>query len=1700
MADIEISKPIEAANERTKEGQAFIDVLRTRLRLKEVMKDPGQVMSEVFEQGTAAEWEHVLDKVGSIPPSIPERKVDGLLRADLQNRRDRLIALQAMIKDEKKGHVPNALAYGVSKTKPTKDQKDVYMRTFGRFLSQYEAYELLATGKSTVRIPTYLKEKIKLKPEENGALKMAERFLPMQYDVAKEQGIASPRELGPIASQVLANAMQKGVTVGELTDMTPEAFLQRTGYDEKLITEGHPQAVKLLKGYVEKHRKTLLNDASKLAAKPGKTPEETVRTMPLAEAMIFMHDPGIGEFMSEAAIYIQNKQVPDFYRIAERISEKGTLLVQQKVELAMLSLAEASGRKITTPDEKQSFKHDVRQVLEFVKNSGDRTTLASMDINIGELDETAQPLVRSVRAEIQKSETIDNLLKAAFLPAENKDQAGLRDAAKRDLEELMKGQLSLKDAFELFYLLHSNSNPLLQSTKVINILKKNKKPSGADVETHILFTLKNAGADGSLPDMHLSDEQEREMANAAQYLEEEGLDKISEAIDQAQSIAKRAFYERPAVYVGLAALLGIGGGYLLVRSHQWNAAINFATAKGDNFDAMVKKYNWDADDIAYVRKLQEEMKQVISDYDAATKRTYPVDIPKLKPISRIMNRKGPFRKQLLVLKDAAINIDDLEKFASALKMRHGETFLHEVVDAMAGKTDDLAAIERALVKAGYPVDRVAAELQRIRIDQQLAGRQTQAEDAGRIQAENRAEAIQDNSGKTRAEIATERNELLRTSRELHKRAQEVERMPRGTDEFKRARAQLERDATAFRDRLNRHTAGMPLDDEIALRGALAKEVTGTELTEIQKKLLYRAHNTPNLAEKKMILQGLRSDGKTPLNLDGASIKAGEAFAPDVADRFIRTGHAGLTPRGDLEFGDGLAFRPRMADGNMEKVIDSMLAEKRLSPATAEAIRRSPSAQKMLDSAIKSGNPKEVEKCLRLANKAGAMSRAVSAVGVAGDAFGVYMAYCNYQELDGKIEQTENPALKELYKDMQTKEIVVGSISAVGVVINGTVFITGATGGLLGVCSLAMLPITVAVLAGSYAADRLYEVAETWEKDEKDWAKELDANGLMRKIVELGPGEPSFWAEVGVLGAEALEGEFDSSFWEKAAEKKEGSNEQVRAKLLRAYFMKTLPLAPEPNETEQVFKRRHDQAVSDAMSYILRKGEVLTGRNIENAITHARLCARARELKKTGGSEMLTWKDAKGKEVQFDVATYLDKGAVNLSMNGKGLAVDKVIDAQRESMNGDLATFLEASRQSLKESTGNRANLQFAHTFVQTEILTRAEPYLYRLTGRLAAKYGESDALSADKDRNGRIQYLLSRNIRYMLAGETQKLLEKGEPVTQEDASALYRKTIAMLQPNPGEENAFEATLLEQANTDMDDYRHVRDGTTLLSPQAMRAGIVWDTTSKEYRAFALKHPSVAPTEVTPPNAEQMIGITKDYVYDKANYLRLPLATAMLPDLNMLKAYGAFLGKNTGMDADGSVQAAIAGLDRPEYKWNESPVYFTTQNNDFAAKRTEAFRGVLDTLKTHFSALDKQAEAAAVTPEALKPKNETAKLRPDGSVILDSDFFYKVVKENPTMDDYKSAHTGLKYMKMTIETQDGKTLDARVGIDWKVQGKKRTASYKLMDASQETIKDFTLKPVKMTDQERPALLITPSKGIAVKKYTFVNEAFGGTLTAE
>lgn len=289
-------------------------------------------------------------------------------------------------------------------------------------------------------------------------------------------------------------------------------------------------------------------------------------------------------------------------------------------------------------------------------------------------------------------------------------------------------------------------------------------------------------------------------------------------------------------------------------------------------------------------------------------------------------------------------------------------------------------------------------------------------------------------------------------------------------------------------------------------------------------------------------------------------------------------------------------------GNMDEAAVSKFILETLGDdaKTLDAISLSKRGRWMLKGAVLSGKLDEVKRVIKAGQGASTLAKTMNVAGFAGDAFGAYMAYCDYQEYGQKALDTQNIALQETYRSAQTFKMAEGAINAAGAfgfVVNGICIMKagGSFTAVLGAPAGAVLvPIAIATAAVASAHKGLVESVEYHSLDQGEMLKKFSPGQMLEHV-----SKTDLFFKTNINWSQGLFVNHESLL---------AGNEGARSEAYRAYFAKigteTIP-APDLKDCgdealiaikegekvtlrkiiEAKHKERLSSFVNDAMTYI-----------------------------------------------------------------------------------------------------------------------------------------------------------------------------------------------------------------------------------------------------------------------------------------------------------------------------------------------------------------------------------------------------------------------------------------------------------------------------------------------------------------------------------
>ncbi|MDD5041747.1 MAG: hypothetical protein PHX87_04875 [Candidatus Peribacteraceae bacterium] len=221
--------------------------------------------------------------------------------------------------------------------------------------------------------------------------------------------------------------------------------------------------------------------------------------------------------------------------------------------------------------------------------------------------------------------------------------------------------------------------------------------------------------------------------------------------------------------------------------------------------------------------------------------------------------------------------------------------------------------------------------------------------------------------------------------------------------------------------------------------------------------------------------------------------------------------------------------------DIEKALRAELAA--LEPKTLNMIAESGRAKKLLSGAIVSGKAPEIARIANAARRATYLKAGWNGVGAVGDVYGIYMAWCDYEQNKERILQTDNPDLKLLYSRANYLYAAEGASSAAGLLLGGiAIYQSVAAGNALIVAlgapaGMVMLPIAALAFGARVTYQKCEESTEYHLLNSRDMQKKYTPGQILEHIGKSSRLENVNWAQDFFLNAETARRANENARWE-----------------------------------------------------------------------------------------------------------------------------------------------------------------------------------------------------------------------------------------------------------------------------------------------------------------------------------------------------------------------------------------------------------------------------------------------------------------------------------------------------------------------------------------------------------------------------------------
>lgn len=505
------------------------------------------------EEAKEGEWKAILETLHTLPKA-PEGKMGTKAMEKY---------LEQQLEDMEKQRViaEKALLAGLSllqKGELTENQKVTILLQVAEYMDMRMKYELREFGKTEIFLPPYLAERVKLEGAETSAVGITKYILPMQYDVAEEEGLykpeevdrtlvgialysekewkgESPRRIAPSATEIAKRMIQIDmpyITVERIwsKSISPEELMQEVGY--RNASESDIRGAKLLMGYLRKKQKTV-ERAIKIL------PNMQREKLTMGDVFEFLHDPGLGELAGDISRELKEVfrgEIPDIQSITEKYFQKDRFLGEKTVAIALAPLLENDNEDPVYEKEeyKENFLKDAQEVMKFMKGETEMR-MKSIHLALANLNNPQRKMVLRMREKLASGEAKEQLLRSLMFDQTDSDEMELQGKVEKAITPLLEGELIANHAFDIYYLLYSGADTsLLQGFKVTNLLHDyGHIETASELQSHLIGRLTDMAdmdmseLDEMFKNTNLSDEQKAELRNVAFYMEEEGVDKMN---------------------------------------------------------------------------------------------------------------------------------------------------------------------------------------------------------------------------------------------------------------------------------------------------------------------------------------------------------------------------------------------------------------------------------------------------------------------------------------------------------------------------------------------------------------------------------------------------------------------------------------------------------------------------------------------------------------------------------------------------------------------------------------------------------------------------------------------------------------------------------------------------------------------------------------------------------------------------------------------------------------------------------------------------------------------------------------------------------------------------------------------------------------------------------------------------------------------
>jgi|GEM_PF-6216570 len=902
-------------------------------------------------------------------------------------------------------------------------------------------------------IPLALVEYMPLQSEDKAAHSFASFVLRTQYDLLGEKPSFSPSDISGETQMLMVLSMKRGIDVrGDLDFLSlssdeqikaVEEYLLASGLTVNSITPKHSASARLILGYLSKHK-----DRIQESLQRSDEDEEMIR---FSDALRAAQSSGHSFEMIQK--FIESGGEISVADIRETVENAVTNALETK-QISRILYAASEHHETgfryeeLTPEQQEFHALDAEFVARFmVGTEGKSISVMDLDSYYGGKQlmlPTQETMVRAICSSATSQASCDKaisllthrtsgLLESSTSTVANTILGSLNPQTEDALREIiLQKKLTLKEAFELFYLSESTGGKgsLSETMKLIDLLEHHQYHELADrwktiirvdlLEAAYYYSMGQAGkAKETLSHFNLGPEQERELQNMMKYCEEIGMGGLYKWFTRFVQLYAEAPRFMTALTAGTLYAGGkIGHGLALGGVDSWHYAKwaipglrETSIPKLRAFvdmkpSVLLEKFGSDMP-LERLQNLQGRILTLLDEY------------PKYK--LNVSTRLAKIREAVAIRRVAGHSLDDISRAmyqsqdVSRASRLFGSPRLSSSVDLASVlyglEPSDSAAVLRAMKSVG--IAEAEAELALFTV-------------------KDRPTAL--------ADLADEMRALDGAPVEkVHTFMQKLEAIEK-------------------------------IDP--SARRMLGEKVWDSPLTDDQWKMLEKAHAEPNLRKKMQILENLEGDAKALSITERRAVRT-------RASKFLRVGIAGEVPTtvitGPIRSVE--QFKALLSRLTPDEIVESL----RTLPRVASELDPNEYARLLRDSSVREhvkGSKalaalddleRASEQSLKALRKSGLAHAGGRMAGRALMLFGVYMEYVYVRESYKDLQEAIKSGDKAREEVMRSR-LFSNSVSAVSSVGVGGLMTIGVVGGPVG------LGVVAAIMTSNASSEYLYSYA------------------------------------------------------------------------------------------------------------------------------------------------------------------------------------------------------------------------------------------------------------------------------------------------------------------------------------------------------------------------------------------------------------------------------------------------------------------------------------------------------------------------------------------------------------------------------------------------------------------------------------------------